>query len=613
MSRKCCVVLKLSAVLISELHLNASAQRLIPVSGADGRSVLLRQVTANIMEIPKEAADPAARSFSQVVFTDIPKSYPPATSITCGYTLTETLQPNPRDWVGVFKVGWSTTKDYHTFVWVEPCLDVVGQQSVTRQAIFKDYYLPKDEIEFYQFCYVDSSGQVRGASTPFCFRNPVETSLESSPDDDLLVITTQEQVDQSVREKAELQRELDQIMAEKETFKNALQQEQQDAAKLKEENEEKEKENSRLVRELDQVKEQNENLNSILQQQQKETEQLKEEIVTLKTKQTQEDERSQSQRLEDETKQKEKYDRAVMKINQLKAEREELRGTVESQSTEVKTLNSKLREQDRELLKMKDSVQLLQVDLQSAETEKGRLSVELLRLQTALRDMDDLKRANEELTMKISHLEAMSCPDDDLRMEYQALAEKFQDAQVKLVVEKEESKAAKRQAEFLDRELRDIKEQLMKAVCLREEAEQRTGKHELNLKEMNELIAERDTIIEEKEDMIRLERQEKEWLARENETLNRDIEGLRRLNADLQAASPADQTHSQPDPTPPPRTASATPERQQLEIPEQEEPQYESIGAGVSTLPGKLPWNNPRGTGAARAESPSLSVLHDDL
>lgn len=54
-----------------------------------------------------------------------------------------------------------------------------------------DYYLPRDEIEFYQFCYVDSSGQVRGASTPFCFRSPAEQSLESSPDDDLLVITTQ--------------------------------------------------------------------------------------------------------------------------------------------------------------------------------------------------------------------------------------------------------------------------------------------------------------------------------------------------------------------------------------------------------------------------------------
>lgn len=55
-----------------------------------------------------------------------------------------------------------------------------------------DYYLPKDEMEFYQFCYVDSSGQVRGASTPFCFRKSGDHSMEGGGrDDDLLVVTTQ--------------------------------------------------------------------------------------------------------------------------------------------------------------------------------------------------------------------------------------------------------------------------------------------------------------------------------------------------------------------------------------------------------------------------------------
>lgn len=112
------------------------------------------------------ATDSSARTFSQVVFNDIPHSYPPSTSVTCCYTLTAAFQPNPRDWVGIFKVrkqqqqqqqmccflisislwvlsiffvqvGWSTTKDYHTFVWVDPSLDVSGQQYVTRQAVFK--------------------------------------------------------------------------------------------------------------------------------------------------------------------------------------------------------------------------------------------------------------------------------------------------------------------------------------------------------------------------------------------------------------------------------------------------------------------------------------------
>lgn len=110
------------------------------------------------------------RISSQVVFIDIPHSYPPATPIICCYTVTA-FQPSNRDWVGVFKVrkhvccpfceaglknkkhnnnnnkkqliaelplqvGWSKTRNYHTFVWVEPCQDVKGHQSETRQAVF---------------------------------------------------------------------------------------------------------------------------------------------------------------------------------------------------------------------------------------------------------------------------------------------------------------------------------------------------------------------------------------------------------------------------------------------------------------------------------------------
>lgn len=44
------------------------------------------------------------------------------------------------------------------------------------------YYLPKDD-EYYQFCYVDQDGVVRGASVPFQFRAETE--------DDILVVTTQ--------------------------------------------------------------------------------------------------------------------------------------------------------------------------------------------------------------------------------------------------------------------------------------------------------------------------------------------------------------------------------------------------------------------------------------
>lgn len=48
--------------------------------------------------------------------------------------------------------------------------------------LFLAYYLPKDD-EYYQFCYVDQDGLIRGASVPFQFRAEAE--------DDMLIVTTQ--------------------------------------------------------------------------------------------------------------------------------------------------------------------------------------------------------------------------------------------------------------------------------------------------------------------------------------------------------------------------------------------------------------------------------------
>ncbi|XP_059181071.1 calcium-binding and coiled-coil domain-containing protein 2 isoform X1 [Centropristis striata] len=537
------------------------------------------------MEGPSEAAaDPKARTFSQVVFTDTPHSYPPATPVTCCYTRTAAFQPNPRDWVGIFKVGWSTTKDYHTFVWVD--LDE-AEESASRNAVFKEYYLPKDEIDFYQFCYVDNTGQVRGASTPFCFKNPVEQSIESSPEDDLLVITTQEQVEQSVREKAELQKELDQIRQEKETIQNDLQKKQQEAAGLKGQNEQKDKEISQLVKEMDQIKEQNENLKSSLQKQIKETDGLKEEVLIQMTKQMemeQHDAAEQQTRCrslnsdgdsrENERLAQEKYDRAVVKINQMKEEREQLRGKLDAQSVEVATLNSKLREQERELLKLRDSTQLLQVDLQSSEKEKGRLSKELQTQQSLTHDVDNVRRENQELSRRLSQQESLqNCPDDDLRVRCQTLTSQLQDAQAKLSAEREENRNTRRQAEALDRELQQAHEQLHKVVSMCEEADRMKGKLELLLNEAHAVIAEKVGIIEEKEKMIVLKEREQEELTRDNQTLQSDIEGLRSVYADLHAAPPADSSHLQPEPSSP---AAAAPSSQ--ETPEQAENIYENIG-----------------------------------
>lgn len=58
-----------------------------------------------------------------------------------------------------------------------------------------------------------------------------------------------------------------------------------------------------------------------------------------------------------------------------------------------------------------------QVDLQSGEKDKERLSAELQRLQSIGHNMDDVKRENQELCRRLSQqLTLQNCPDDDLRV-----------------------------------------------------------------------------------------------------------------------------------------------------------------------------------------------------
>lgn len=75
------------------------------------------------------------------------------------------------------------------------------------------YYLPNDDGEFYQFCYVTHKGEIRGASTPFQFRtsSPVEEllTMEDEGNSDMLVVTTKAgllefKIEKTLKEKEEL-------------------------------------------------------------------------------------------------------------------------------------------------------------------------------------------------------------------------------------------------------------------------------------------------------------------------------------------------------------------------------------------------------------------------
>uniref|UniRef100_A0A3Q2PKB5 Tax1 (human T-cell leukemia virus type I) binding protein 1b n=1 Tax=Fundulus heteroclitus TaxID=8078 RepID=A0A3Q2PKB5_FUNHE len=119
-------------------------------------------------------------------------------------------------------------------------------------SVFLGYYVPNDDGEFYQFCYVTHKGEIRGASTPFQFRanSPSEDELLTVEDEcnsDMLVVTTkagllEQKVEEAQREKDELlknmaliQQEKEQLEAERDGLQKEFEQEKETCAQLRRE------------------------------------------------------------------------------------------------------------------------------------------------------------------------------------------------------------------------------------------------------------------------------------------------------------------------------------------------------------------------------------------
>ncbi|NXC40200.1 TAXB1 protein, partial [Penelope pileata] len=168
---------------------------------------------SSFQEVPSSANALQTSNFAHVIFQNVAKSYLPSTHLECHYTLTQFIHPHQKDWVGIFKVGWSTARDYYTFLWSPMPENYVEGSTVNCVLTFQGYYLPNDDGEFYQFCYVTHKGEIRGASTPFQFRtsSPVEEllTMEDEGNSDMLVVTTKAgllefKIEKIVKEKEEL-------------------------------------------------------------------------------------------------------------------------------------------------------------------------------------------------------------------------------------------------------------------------------------------------------------------------------------------------------------------------------------------------------------------------
>ncbi|XP_045901175.1 tax1-binding protein 1 homolog B isoform X2 [Micropterus dolomieu] len=354
-------------------------------------------------------------NFAHVIFQNVGKSYLPHAALECHYTLTQFIKPNPKDWVGIFKVGWSTARDYYTFLWSPLPENYVEGTAVHRTVVFQGYYVPNDDGEFYQFCYVTHKGEIRGASTPFQFRanSPSEDELLTVEDEcnsDILVVTTkagflEQKVEEAQREKeklvknmALLQQEKEQLEAEKESLQKECEQEKETCAQLRRENQEVQSSSQSLQEEKEEVKRRLEEATARVIQ-------LEEDLIGVTQK-----------GLQKET----ELDSLKDRVKKLLAEKESLESHLKNEKDEKELYKIHLKNRELENTKLSAELQMLKsVDVNKENTiaqfkeEVGRLQACLTEKEKQYREilakvpsLGDMKALKEQLRQKEEQLQA---------------------------------------------------------------------------------------------------------------------------------------------------------------------------------------------------------------
>ncbi|XP_029995765.1 calcium-binding and coiled-coil domain-containing protein 1 isoform X2 [Sphaeramia orbicularis] len=154
----------------------------------------------------------------RVEFRNVGCSYFPESRVDCHYSLSSQHTWASSDWIGLFKVGWSSVRDYHTFVWALAPADYQEGTEVNCCVHFHASYLPKPSSQEYEFVYIDAKGEICSCSSKFtfCAPKPLEdlVTLEEESHggeegtDMLLVIPRaellQSRLQECLRERAEL-------------------------------------------------------------------------------------------------------------------------------------------------------------------------------------------------------------------------------------------------------------------------------------------------------------------------------------------------------------------------------------------------------------------------
>ncbi|XP_051574601.1 tax1-binding protein 1 homolog B-like isoform X4 [Myxocyprinus asiaticus] len=322
-------------------------------------------------------------NFAHVIFQNVGKSYLPHATLECHYTLTQFIKPHPKDWVGIFKVGWSTARDYYTFLWSPLPDNYTEGIAINRSVVFQGYYVPNDDGEFYQFCYVTHKGEIRGASTPFQFRagSPTEEELLTMEDEggsDILVVTTKasyleqkmEQIQQEKKELLEtldlLQKERNELNEEKNRLQKEYEQEQKSSAQLRKDVQELQLSAQSLQVEREEVKRRMDESTARLLQ-------LEEDLIGVTQK-----------GLQKET----ELDCLKDRVKKLTLEKEALECQLKNEKDEKELYKIHLKNRELENTKLSSELQMLKSVDVNKENTIAQLKEELIRVKACLAEKD---------------------------------------------------------------------------------------------------------------------------------------------------------------------------------------------------------------------------------
>ncbi|XP_041962247.1 tax1-binding protein 1 homolog B isoform X1 [Alosa sapidissima] len=399
-------------------------------------------------ERPSASSTMETSNFAHVIFQNVGKSYLPHAALECHYTLTQFIKPHPKDWVGIFKVGWSTARDYYTFLWSPMPEELTEGTAINRSVVFQGYYVPNDDGEFYQFCYVSHKGEIRGASTPFQFRSgtPTEDELLAVEDDansDILVVTTKASF---------LEQKLEELRVEKEAVESALQEAQQDRQQLEGAMEQLQEQSREAQRER-------ERLTHTLSQEQHTCTQLRTQLQEVQqSSQTLVEEREEMNRRQEEMKRRQ--EESSVRLLQLE---EDLIGVTQrglQKETQLDSLKDRLKKLNLEkdnlesqLKNEKDEKELYKIHLKNRELENSKLSAELQMVKAM-----DVNRENTIAQLKDEVARLKACLTDREQQNRQLLASPSAEMKAlreQLRQKEEQLNASQQQAAMLGAELRD--------------------------------------------------------------------------------------------------------------------------------------------------------------